>query len=219
MSENLYFKNDTSTFGIVLRGKSLDKHPDIHIKYKSCLIVNNFDKEIECFPNYYVKKDAVHLVNRLRTAVCSQETYKKTSIKNVLLSKNKADREMKRIIPIYEKLNLHIHFIPEYIINYSKIYFGNKAEGKFPNTGFLGILYICEHYKPKDVWIIGLDFYQCDYLTRRPWQNPLYKQQEKIKKINMIDNFIKLVNNYPNTFFHVVTYYDKLPKIQNLEVL
>ncbi len=219
MPHNLYFKNDINNFGIILRGKSLEKYPEIYKQYKSCLIVNNFDKEIENYPNYYIKKDAVHLVNRLRTAICSRQTYNKTNIKNIIFSKSREDGNIKQVIPLYKKLNLYIHFMPEYILNISSLYFGDKYKERCPNTGFLGILYICQHYSPKDVWIIGLDFYQTDYLTRRPWQNPLKIQQEKIKEINMIDNFIKLINNYPNTMFHVITYYDKLPKLQNLEVL
>jgi len=98
-------------------------------------------------------------------------------------------------------------------------FFGPEYADKAPNTGFLAIVYALELLKPKNLWVIGLDFYQSDYLFRRAHQSPLNKQQEKMERIDLINIFTKIIKDYPETKINFLSYYKEFPRLKNLHML
>ena len=219
----MYFPKDLDNFGVVLKGSSVKNISDYANKFDHCFMVNNFDRNIEnknsewqTVSPHLKGKSVVHFVNRLTTAPLLKEHYEELNIKHVQLSKMKMDDALRIVVPYYEdECELECHFLPEQALKYNdyfddKFYMspGDSNYGtKHPNTGVL-----------KDLWIIGLDFYQSDYLFRRPWQPALDNQQLKMKNTDMIGHFVDVVKRSPDVHFHLITKATNIPEMDNLEI-
>lgn len=202
-------------FGILLRGKSLEKSHLILDKFDYCMLVNNFKIELNKYVKHIVGKNIVHFVNAMTSASLTPKQYKKLGIKKVQFSFTKKHKDnphsSKRIdgvIKYYNKLGLNLKL--EYTPNplYKKIF-------NIHNTGVACVLYVSEYIKPDNIWLAGLDFYQTNYLVKETTS----KQKEKTKKIDMIGSFINIVKSHPNIKYNVISYYDKFPKLKNLNII
>ena len=216
----MYFKTNLENFGVVLKGASLSRISEISNKFQHCFIVNNNNLEYKNLSKFIIDKEIAHFVNRSMTAPLKRKYYKELKIKNIQFNKAEIDEDIEKVKRIYEKFGLTCHMLPEELIDYNE-YFSGKGdyERKHPNTGVLAIIYAVHVIKPKKLWIIGLDFYQSDYLFRRRWNNPLSGQREKMERLDISGQFIKLVKENPNIEFNLITNSNSLPKIDNLNIL
>lgn len=212
-----------ANFGVLLKGKSIELLPTYAKEFDECFIVNNFDKEIEALGNFLEGKRCTQFVNRLMTAPLKQEHYKRLNIGNIQLPKVSifGDRDLAIAVRHYKSLGLKTHLLPKKLLEFNKDFyqFGKEYAKKYPNTGVLAIIYALELIRPKTLWIIGLDFYQSDYLFRRPHQNPIQVQREKMKRINLVAVVSGLFKRFPNVNIKMVSYYEGFPKISNVEIL
>jgi len=229
----MYFPKNLDNFGVILKGSSVKKIFTIADKFEHCFMVNNFDRNInnensewQTVSPHLKGKQIVHFVNRLTTAPLLKEHYEELNIKHVQLSKTKIDDAIAIVKPYYEDCGLKCHFLPEEALKYND-FFDDKYylkpgdsnyKSKHPNTGVLAIIYAAGLLQPKNIWIAGLDFYQSDYLYRRPWQTPLKGQQAKMKNTDMVNHFADVVRRNPEINFHMVTN-ARLPELNNLEVV
>lgn len=213
------FPKNLDSFGVVLKGKSVEKIEKVYKNYQHQLFVNNYDPEFKKLEKYYTGKErSAQMVNRLSTAVCEKHTYDKTKVKDIIFSiPDKKDKNVKFVRSRYEELGMNIHYVDKEVMELSNKYFG--VSSKCPNTGILGILFALKVIHPKNIYIIGLDFYNQDYLYRRAHQTKLVDQKEKMKKIKIVERFIQIVKDYPEVNFNLVTYYDKLPEMKNLKII
>lgn len=215
----LHFNAGIENFGVILKGKSVEKIGMVYENYADCFLVNNFDKEMALLEKYMVNKNVVHFVNRLLTAPLAPENYRKLRIKDIQLTKTSAvgDVDFKRAILHYRFLGLKTHYLPERLLQYNQA-FSSEYANKYPNTGVLAIIYALDIVRPKHLWIVGLDLYQHDYLFRRSHQSPLHKQREKMKRIDMINVFRNVAQRFSSTKIHLVTYYDGFQESENLVI-
>ena len=215
------FQPGIENFGIILKGKSIEKLPLISEKFNDCFIVNNFDKEIEIIGDYLVGKNIVHFTNRsFRTAPLKGINYKRFGIKEIQFYKNSIlwDKRSLYIIYLYNLLGLSTVFLPKMLLKNSGSIFGSEFEKKFPSTGLLAIYYALEIIKPKNLYIVGLDFYQSDYLIRREWNTPIEIMRKKMSKTDcsgVVNNWIK---NYQKVNFIFGTYFDGFKPQKNLKI-
>jgi len=70
-----YFSDEAESFGILLKGKSLELLPKYDKEFKSCFLVNNFDKEMAAIGHCLTEKKCVHFVNRVETAYLQPENW------------------------------------------------------------------------------------------------------------------------------------------------
>jgi len=215
------FQPGIENFGIILKGKSIEKLPKVSDEFKDCFIVNNFDKEIEIVGGCLLKKRIVHFSNRsFRTAPLKPENYRKLNIKEVQLYKSSAlwDKRLLYIIYIYQTLGLRTVFLPKRLLKVSGSIFGSEYETKFPSTGLLAIFYALEVIRPKALWIVGLDFYQSDYLVRRDYNTPIEIMRAKMKHTDAPGAVNKWIKEYENVNFNIVTYFDGFESQHNLKL-
>ena len=216
------FQPGIKNFGIILKGKSIEKLPLISEKFNDCFIVNNFDKEIEIIGDYLVGKNIVHFSNRsFRTAPLKNINYKRLGINEIQFYKNSIlwDKRSLYIIYLYNLLGLSTVFLPKRLLKNSASIFGSEYKEKFPSTGLLAIYYALEIIKPKNLYIVGLDFYQSDYLVRREWNTPIEIMRKKMSKTDssgVVNNWIK---NYQKVNFIIGTYFDGFTAYKNLTIL
>jgi len=215
----MIFNQPIDDFGIVLKGESLSRISEIVDKFQFCFIVNNNDLEYKKFANFIKNKEIVHFVNRSKTAPLRRKYYRELNITDIQFNKAELDEEIVKVKRIYERYGLNCHLLPKELLSYNDYFLGKgNYERKHPNTGVLSIIYAAHIIKPKRIWIIGLDFYQSDYLFRRRWNNPLNGQREKMEKLNISGQFIELVKSNPNIQFNMITK-ATLPKVDNLNIL
>jgi len=229
----MYFPENLDNFGVILKGSSVKHICDYADKFDHCFMVNNFDRNIdnknsewETVSPHLKGKEIVHFVNRLTTAPLLKEHYEEMNIKHVQLPKIAMDDALRIVRPYYEDCGLKCHLLPEEALKYND-FFDDKYylkpgdsnyRAKHPNTGVLAIIYAAGLLKAKNVWIIGLDFYQSDYLYRRPWQTPIENQQLKMKNTDMIGHFIDITKRTPDVNFHLITKASNIPESDNLKV-
>jgi hypothetical protein len=217
------FQNDLKDFCIVLKGKSVENLPKIAKEFNDCFIVNNFDLEMEIVGNSLLNKNIVHFVCRTMTTPMTPDNYRKLNIKEIQLSNSTVLEHFKaliKVIPHYQSLGLKTVFLPKDIIRVSKDLYGVEFAKKFPNTGQLAMYYALEIIKPKNLWVIGLDFYQADYLCRdgRPHLTPIEKQRAKMTRTNAVQVVEDWVTCHPEVNFNIVTYYEGLKPQKNLRI-
>ena len=215
------FKPGVENFGVILKGKSIEKLHNISDEFNDCFIVNNFDKEIAILGDCFLNKNIVHLANRMHTASLTPENYKKLNIKEIQLIKSGVwgDRGLLKAANHYQSLGLKTVFLPKNFLNISSNLFGSGFAKKFANTGLLAIYYALKIIKPKNLWIIGLEFYQIDYLERRPYHPPIEVLQDKMKRVNAVGVMQKWIEEYSNVNFNMLTYFDGFKLQPNLRLL
>lgn len=216
------FQPNIDNFGVVLKGKSIEKLPQVSKEFNDCFIVNNFDKEIEIIGDSLMNKNIVHFSNRSHmTAPLKPENYRKFNIKEVQLYKSSAlwDRALIYIIHHYQSLGLRTVFLPKHLMNVSKGLFGSVFEKKFPSTGLLAIFYALEIIRPQNLWIVGLDFYQSDYLVRRDYNTPIEIMRAKMERTDAPGAVRRWIREYSNVNFNIVTYFDGFEPEKNLKLL
>lgn len=222
----MLFPHDLENFGVILKGSSIIRLNEINDKFEDCFIVNNIDKnknnedsEYSLVAPLIKNKKIVHFVNRLKTAPLLKDHYKELGIKDVQFTKVLLDAELTKMKRIYESFGLTCHRLPETLLSYNDYFLGKgNYEKKHPNTGVLSIIYATKIIKPKNIWIIGLDFYEADYLYRRPWHWELENQRDKMKTLDIPGQFVKLVKENPNVNFNVISNAN-FPLIENLNIL
>lgn len=209
------FHPNIDSFGIILKGKSIQKISLIHEKYQHQLLVNNFDLEFDSLWRYLIGKQSVQMVNTLSTAVCRDFVYQKMGITKILASRPEASKLHKKTVARYTKHGLKVYPFPDNCMRLSKV-FGNDQ--KYGMTGIAAIVYAVDIIKPKHLWIVGFDCYQKDYLHRRPWQYPLARTKARFKEYPLL--FVNhIVKKNPQIMFHMVSYYHGFPELKNLEVV
>lgn len=215
-----YLEKGIDSFGVMLKGKSLEQLPKYDKCFESCFLVNNFDKEIELVGDSLDGKKCIPFVNRKDTAYLRRENYKRLNIKYVQLPKvsDFADGRLRESRLYYESLGMETHFLPKKLLRFNKMDFGREYLKKYPNTGIVAIIYALEMIRPKVLWIAGLDYYQSDYLVRRPHANPIEIQQAKMNRTNLVEVTAKIFRRYPETQVNMISYYEGFPEVENLKI-
>ena len=200
-------------FAILLRGQSLKKLDLIINRFDNCFIVNDFKVELSFCEKLIKGKHITHFVNSQKSASLYKKDYIRLNIKNIQFAftkKHLENKHWKKKIRGIEKYYISIGFKPSYIPNkyYEEIL-------RIRNTGVTSILYVSEIIKPKNIWLIGLDFYYSNYMIKKNSSHHLNKS----KDIDLYGSFIKIVKIHPNIQYHILSSYKKFPKLPNLNII
>ena len=196
--------------GILLRGRSLEKVSKISDKFNTCYLTNDFNRELEKIKKFINGKQIVHFVNSMESAALPKGQYDSLNIQDVQFSfttsmyKEKRKRRKTDLKKLYTGRN--IKFLPEKY---------EPMTRSISNTGVCCIFFVSEIIKPDAIWITGLEFYNDNYLVKKNASHQL----TKARKIGMVKSFVDIVKQHPQINYHILTYYKKLPKLSNLEIL
>jgi hypothetical protein len=215
------FKYRLDNFGVVLKGKSIEKLGEVSNEFNNCFIVNNFDEEAKLIGDSLEGNNIVHFANQSLTAPLRIENYLRFNIREVQLYKPCPLRDLRllRILAIYHTLGLKVVFLPKHLLDVSAGLFGSEYKKKFPSTGLMAIYYALEIIKPKNLWIVGLDFYQSDYLVRRDYNTPIKIMRDKMKRIDASGVLNTWIKKYHYINFNIVTYFNGFKSRKNLTLL
>lgn len=199
----------TNDVGILLRGKSLEKIPLISDKFNDCYLINNFKEELGLFGKYIKGKNIIQFANSMTSSTpLKKDQYKRFNINTIQFSFTKSMYTKKRdLVKFYNEIGVkNIRYLDG---NYE------DTSRSISNTGVCCIFYVSEFIKPKRIWMAGLEFYHENYLVKKNYSHQL----AKTKKIGLVESFINIVKKYPDIEYNLITYYKKLPKIDNLNIL
>lgn len=225
-----YFHLDyrPENFGLLLKGASLDKLPKYHDRFDECIIVSDYDDELEVFGEFLLNKQITHFTNRSFSSSLKRKNYKKYGIENVQLGQVFRWNHYTLIKTFirYQLMfaDLRVTFLPEELLEVNKS-FGEEYALKFPNTGILSVIYVLNIIKPKNLWIFGLDFYAREYAVEQiknpvDENSPLEQRDKKIKRLELVKYTHELLNKKSEeTNINLVTYYKDWPNSKNIRVL
>ena len=187
----MYFPKNLNNFGVVLKGASVARLPQISDKFDHCYMVNNFDRNTNNDDSEYTLvapllkgKQIAHFVNRLDTAPLLPQHYRELGIKHIQFTKVELDGHLRKVKRLYDSYGLTCHFLPEELLGYNEYFEGTGDYAKkHPNTGVLAIIYAAH-----------------------------------MDRTDMVNHFIDVVARNSDVNFKMITN-AKLPNLNNLEVI
>jgi len=209
------------SIGIIGRGMSIQKIDKISNKFDQYIIINNFSEEIKVLKKYIKNKKGIHIVNNNLNSLGSKSQYEYLNIKTVIGSSfSGVGKKSKNHWKTIKKYNLGMSFItlPHELRNIAQ-----DHEFKIFNTGLISIYYSVMILNKKNIWICGIDFYHCEYYSKKALDIYSSKGRHKTDdlKTRIPFHFIKLVKAYPKVNFHLATMADRklFPKLNNLHLV
>jgi len=215
-----YFPAGLRSFAVLGKGKSLLELRKYHQRFDHCFIVNNFDEEMPIIGEYLRGKNIVHFVNRLKTAVLTKDHYRDFGIQNIQYSVTSVlrDKAFLKTTLKYHLLGLKTHKLPKSLLTHNQR-FGKEYALKNPNTGLMALFYALSLIKPQELWVFGMDFYQEDYVVRRPWANPIEIQREKMARLGIPEAASEAFQREKDVKIYMATRSDLFTPGENLTLL
>jgi len=218
---------------ILCRGKSLEYLKELsENKYDSCMIVNDFKREV----NYiYVRKflekqkHLIHYVCREYFALLTKKIYEYFNIDfvylNVLEKEYSGTPPYLRSSPIKEQLDrlgVKSKYLEKNILKYSEP--RDPSELRLPGFPTMGVLTTCHVaacMEYTDITVLGLDFYEAEYLT--VCSSTLTKDAPKksgIDKAPRMKNFLsEFLNKFSHINFTFYTYSTFNPDLRHVKII
>ena len=221
IKELIYEKKNINNFGILGKGSSLAYLKKYHANFGSSYVLSDFDEELEIYKKYLKNKKIIHFANRDSLSILQRSTYNEFNIKNVQLSTKFSFSNFKILITYLKyKIrlpSLKISLLDKGALKYNQN-FSKEYKNKFPNTGILSILYAIDYLSPKNLWIFGIDFYTTPYSTiqKNPPTINLEEQNNKIKRLDLIQILNKKISESPHINFHIFSYSSEWIDVPNL---
>ena len=196
---------------ILCRGSSVSRLP-LDLDCDLICLVNLWEKELYSFSNLLQNKKTIHYINRELSSILSEEIYKDFNIDECQLNDKSESFHMYTLL---KNRGRSVEVMPEWLDEFSE----NK-EGGFPSMGIHTLCHATLKYKPQEVYIGGIDFFEADYFTKHAIQNtkevPEYLKKKTKRMKNFITDFIK-ENTETKFCFYTDSSYD--PKLINLKIL
>ena len=172
---------------ILGRGTSL-KRLEVYqdIDDKNVAIVNNFNYELglDYIKDFLKGKSVTQFINRETMSFLKKEYYFDFNIDCILnvLRSEYNDSNIRKTLNRYQ---ISTNYLLNIMVEYSK-----DQKGGFPTTGILSIVYSSVVLKAKDVYIIGVDFYDTNYNNGRVSKD-YQKQKGLVMKEFLTDHIRK----------------------------
>ena len=205
--------------GILCRGKSLERLPEIAHEFDTCFIINDWNREMKLFEELLRGKKITHFVNADPKSTLDEQTYARLRIYKGIMGWTElhthpgmGKKNIRKKYKMIKKRFRRFEFIPD------KYY---KQCNILGNSGLLCILYASEVLKPKTVWIAGLDFYAVRYLTIKRTMGDAARVHNPENVNRLTKEFVNLVKQFPDIAYKLITYHDGggEPLPENVEVL
>ena len=209
------------TFGVLLKGRSLELLPKYHLNFDKCFIVSDFDDELRTMRDYVKGKQIIHFTNRSRQAQLNAANYRDLNITHIQTGQvfrfNHFRLIYARMYRLFQNPFVRFCFLPEHLLDLNKD-FPPEYALKYPNTGILAAIFAILEIRPKNLWVFGLDFYESDYMesqTQDPGL-PRTAQNDKIVRLGLKDHFMSIVERNQDTNVFMGTDCSDIPDLPNL---
>lgn len=192
----------TNAIGVLGRGISLTEAGSLDFM-DDFIIVNNASQELNTEPVHSLlkRKRIIHFVN-IEESVLSPWHLLKYNVYKYVISRLRPDGSNTGLRSLRKKyatewFGFKTDFLPEEMLPY--------LEGAL-STGVIAVAYAAIALQKKDIYVVGIDFYEADYLTK-PLQIVVDKDPTlpTIARAKMMHFITSLVAKCPDTNFHFIT--------------
>jgi hypothetical protein len=213
--------------------------------FDNCYVVNHFEKELSQFRDIFDSMEITQFINRRGTVRMSKQTYEDFGITELQynmpqfingwwrkqriphMQTLQADKKTKKRWREYcDDYGLVLLWLPDDVLFWNEWFAIRHVENypgeymwKHPNTGIQACIVAAETKGSEEIYVVGLDFYQDDYLHRRDVCLPLTRQRAKMKRTRMIEHFEDVLDHYKDIQWHIVTNYKSLRHGDHVELL
>ena len=216
---------------VLARGVSLEKIKELgDEKYDLCVIINDWNREVnfDYVEQFLNKQEKIyHYICREYFALLTKDIYDRFNIEKVYL--NCLEKEYKGIPPyrtnnlksILDKMKVKSDYLEDKILNYSEPRDPTELRlPGFPTMGVLTTTHVASCLGYDKVTVVGLDFYESEYLTVCSSTNTKEAPKKSgIDKAPRMKNWMKnVMQKLPNVDFEFYTYSTFDPELSNVKI-
>jgi len=216
---------------ILARGASLENIKTLaEQEYDLCVIVNDWKREVnfDYVEQFLLRqRNLYQYVCREHFTILPQEVYKKFNIKKVYL--NCLEKEYKGIRPYsnntikrrLDAMGVQSDFLGDKILQFSEPRSPQELRlPGFPTMGVLTTTHVAACLGFEDVTVVGLDFYEAEYLTVCSSTNTKEAPKKSgIDKAPRMKNWMKkVIEQLPDVNFKFYTYSSFNPGLPNVQI-
>lgn len=220
-----FFRADS--IGVIARGPSI-RHLDICVdKFDKCFLAGEFNKNLEQWGEKVKGKDIVLSIVQSNRYCTPIEICRKYNIKNMQVNFHRGSSKHKVIQMSYPDLNV-VGYTSDQSSELKQIFRKwedeDNMEKYFVNsTGIAGVFH-ASYFRPKEVHIIGVDFYNTlypKYLIGEPHDIPSDTVEKSANNLQegMVEDFHKIAYFYSNIRFYIYTTFRGISSLKNISVI
>jgi len=204
---------------IICRGKSSSRLDKLIPEYDTCLLVNEWQSELDRFEfiSAFVKsqKNVIHVINRDGRSLLRKEQYEEYAITHCQLNVRQPEYSQSPLKQHLDKLDVKSKFLSEEMVPISK-----TGAGGFPSTGVLAVAHAAQVMKATSVDVVGLDFFEDDYFSHHSHsKKPEAQDYQKKKGLVMKAYTADLLAKFPNIEFTFFTNSSFDPNLKNVKIV
>lgn len=212
------------SIGIIGRGPSVYRLDLCYKKFNHCYLTGEFNNTLYKIEKYLIGKEIVLCTMQQFRYRTSEQNCKKFNIKNIQVSSQEGTIDHRKCIKKLSDLKV-IGFAKKHYEIVDRINKNNRIKvGSIFSTGMSGVISAL-YFNPKDIYIIGLDFYDKSvkpYFVREDMDDPYVERIDfSIKGLRkgMIEGIYSICGAFPNINLHLYTTYGGIKSKNNLNVI
>ena len=198
---------------IIASGESLKHICELKNDVANCpaYIVNaNISHALRSYPDVFNCLQLKHIANRMEPSILDKELYLKYKIKDLYFTvpeerKLEISRSIAKV-KSYGIKDLNIRFVPKELL---------KLYQSMNNITFYGVMLAAHVDKADEIYMVGLDFWEGEYLNKL--SSP--KQKNLPFEKNLYRLFKDLISYHLNIKFRLFTVSEKVIPQPNLEII
>ena len=174
-------------------------------------LVNLWEEELDNVKPLLDGRHIVHYLNREPSSVLKADQYTSLNIRHAQIN----NKEENQISASLKKLGLSTSLMPSSLDSHSE-----DGDGGFPSMGIHALCHAVHYYKPRKVYVGGIDFFESNYLgyhaIHRTKEPPPHLKAKGDRMKTFLSQFIE---NNPKTTFYFYTHSSFNPQLNNLHIL
>jgi len=215
---------ESQSIGVIGRGPSVYRLDLCYKKFNHCYLTGEFNNTLDKIGKYITGKDIVLCIMQLGRYRTSKKNCVKFNIKNIQVHYQNATPHHKTCIKNFSDLKV-IGFSKRHyeIVSMINNYNPEGCKSIF-STGMLGIVSAL-YFNPKDIYIIGLDFYNRSVKPYFVKEDMDISDDDRIEKSikglrdGMLESIYSICELFPEINLHIYTTYDGIKSKGNLNVI
>lgn len=211
---------DAESIGVIARGPSSLRLDVCCGKFRHCFLAGEFDETLDLIGHYLEGKHIVLSIMQNRRYRTSEETCRRLGIRNLQIHLQENTRAFSKAKRRHPDLKVVGHTKQHYEMGRSIFAFGSK---KIYSTGIAGVFHAL-YFKPKELHIIGLDFYDeslSQYAVNE--KHDVVSDTSQVRNLRafrtgMLANLRAMQRYSPETKFHLYTTFRGVTSYKNFLV-
>jgi len=216
-----FYKADS--IGVICRGSSAHRLDLCYKKFNHCYLCGEFNKTLYKIENYLQRKDIVLCLMQQFRYRTSEQNCRRFGIKNMQVRFQEGTEDHRRCIEKFPDLKV-VGYVKKHYEITSMVNRGRENRDRsIYSTGLSGIISAL-YFNPKDIYVIGMDFYDRTvkpYFVREDMDIP-HAEQISISIKGLRDGMLESIRNicdlFPDTNLHLFTTYRGIMPQKNLHI-